>query len=75
MLAKPNGFYSSDDLAMLSRVLEEALIVSIDGSKLSESAIQELIARLGNLIMNRFKAGETNPEKLKAIAVESIQRR
>jgi sensor histidine kinase regulating citrate/malate metabolism len=75
MLAKPNGFYSSDDLAMLSRVLEEALIVSVDGSKLSESTIQELISRLGNLIMNRFKAGETNPERLKAIAVESIQRR
>ena len=30
MLAKPNGSYSSYDLAMLSRVLKEALIVSVD---------------------------------------------
>ena len=75
MLAKPKGSYSSDDRAMLTRVLEESLIVSIDGSQLSVPAIQELISRLGNLIMDRFTAGETDPERLKAIAVESIQRR
>ena len=75
MLAKPNVSYSSDDRAMLTRVLEESLIVSIDGSELSVPAIQELISRLGNLIMDRFTAGETDPERLKAIAVESIQRR
>jgi hypothetical protein len=75
MLAEPNGSYSSDDRAMLTRVLEESLIVSIDGSELSVPDIQELISRLGNLIMDRFTAGETDPERLKAIAVESIQRR
>jgi hypothetical protein len=74
MLAKPNGNYSSDDRAMLTRVLEEALIVSIDGSELSEPAIRDLISRIGNLIMDRFTAGETDPERLRAIAVESIQR-
>jgi hypothetical protein len=74
MLAKPNGSYSSDNRAMLSRVLEEALIVSVDGSGLSVPAIQELIARLGKVIMDRFTAGETDPERLKAIAIESIQR-
>jgi hypothetical protein len=74
MLAKPNGNYSSDDRAMLTRVLEEALIVSIDGSELSEPAIRELISRIGNLIMDRFTAGETDPERLRAIAMESIQR-
>jgi hypothetical protein len=74
MLAKPNGNYSSDDRAMLTRVLEEALIVSIDGSELSEPAIRDLISRIGNLIMDRFTAGETDPERLRAIAMESIQR-
>ncbi len=73
MLAKPNGSYSSDDRAMLSRVLEEALIVSVDGRGLSVPAIQELIARLGKVIMDRFTAGETDPERLKTIAIESIQ--
>jgi hypothetical protein len=75
MQNQPNRPYNSDDLAMLTRVLEEALIVSIDGRGLSVPAIQELISRIGNLIMDRFTAGETDPEKLKAIAVESIQRR
>jgi hypothetical protein len=65
----------SNDVSMLSRVLEEALIVSVDGRGLSVPAIQELISRIGNLIMDRFTAGETDPEKLKAIAVEGIQRR
>ena len=75
MQAKPNGSHSSDDLVMLSRVLEEALIVSVDGSELSESAIKELISRIGNLIMDRFRAGETDPEVLKKIAVESVRQR
>ena len=59
---------------MLSRVLEEELIVSVDGSELSEPAIRELISRIGKLIMDSFTAGETDPGRLKAIAVESIQR-
>jgi hypothetical protein len=64
----------SNDVSMLSRVLEEALIVSVDGRGLSVPAVQELIARLGKVIMDRFTAGETDPERLKAIAIESIQR-
>jgi hypothetical protein len=60
---------------MLSRVLEEALIVSVDGRGLSVPAVQELIARLGKVIMDRFDAGETDPEVLKKIAVESLQQR
>jgi hypothetical protein len=64
----------SNDVSMLSRVLEEALIVSVDGRGLSVPAVQELIARLGKVMMDRFTAGETDPERLKAIAIESIQR-
>jgi hypothetical protein len=74
MPTKPNRIYSSEDLAMLTRVLEEALIVSVDGRGLSVPAIQELIARLGKVLMDHFKAGETDAERLKAIAVESVQR-
>jgi len=73
MQAKPTGNHGSDDRAMLQRVLEEALIVSIDGTELSEPAIQELISRTGKVIMDRFLAGETDPEVLKKIAVESLQ--
>jgi hypothetical protein len=73
LLAKPNGNFSSDDRAMLSRVLEEALIVSIDGTELSEPAIKELISRTGKVIMDRFTAGETDPQALKKAAVESIK--
>jgi hypothetical protein len=75
MQARPSRSHSSDNLVMLSRVLEEALIVSVDGSKLSESAIKELISRIGNIIMDRFTAGETDPDVLKKIAVESVQKR
>jgi hypothetical protein len=45
------------------------LIVSVDGRGLSVPAIQELIARRGEVIMDRFAAGETDPEVLKKIAV------
>ena len=72
MVVKPIGIYSSEELAMFSRVLKEALIVSIDGSKLSENAIREMISQLGKLIMDRFSAGETNPEALKRIAIDSL---
>ena len=74
MLAKIVDGYSSADLTMLSRVLKEALIVSVDGSELSEPGMRELISQIGKIIMDRFTAGETDPKKLKAIAVGSIQR-
>ena len=75
MLAKLVDGYNSADLTMLLRVLKEALIVSVDGSELREPAMRDLISRTGKIIMDRFTAGETDPEKLKAIALESIQPR
>jgi hypothetical protein len=74
-MQKPNGFYNSDHLKMLSRVLEEALIVSVDGTQLTESAMQELISRVGKVMMAHFTAGETDPEALKKIAMQSVQER
>jgi hypothetical protein len=61
-----------DDLAMLARVLEEALEASINGAAFTEQAIQEMKPRLGKVIMESFVAGETNPARLKKIAIESV---
>jgi hypothetical protein len=73
MVDKPSRTYSSDDLAMLSRVLQETLEAIIDGADLSQPEIQELSSRHGKVIMDRFTAGETDPEVLKRIAMESTR--
>jgi hypothetical protein len=73
MLTKPKGNYSSDDLAMLSSILKEALEASTDGAGLTELHIQERASRLGKVIMDNFTAGETDPEALKNAAMESIK--
>jgi hypothetical protein len=69
--------YNSDHLNMLSRVLEEtmAAMLQFNGRSRSDAQIQELSSRLGKIIMDRFAAGETDPERLKEVALESIQRR
>jgi hypothetical protein len=61
---------------MLARVLDDArrTAVELRGVRLSDEELQELSARLGKVIMERFNAGETDPERLKAIAAESTQR-
>jgi hypothetical protein len=75
MLAKPTDGYGSDDLAMLSRVLGEAVAASIDGGAISGVEIEELSSSLGKVIMDRFVAGEINPEALKQAALDSIRPR
>jgi hypothetical protein len=75
VLSKPNGSYNSEDLAILSRVLDEALKEKLEGASVSEEQHKELGSRLGKVIMDRFEAGETDPERLKKDAVESIQQR
>jgi hypothetical protein len=75
MVDKPSRTYNSDDLAMLSRVLEEARDATVNGADLSELEMQELSTQLGKVIMDCFITGETDPERLKAIAVESFQQR
>jgi hypothetical protein len=73
----PSHVYTSEELAMLSRVLEESLrvVVDLSGASLSDEEAQELSSRLGKVIMDSFTTGETNPEVLKQIAVESVQQR
>jgi hypothetical protein len=73
MLAKPNRVYDSDDLKMLSQVLEEALKATIkcNDSPVSDTQIRETSLRLGRVIMDHFATGETDPEVLKAIALNT----
>jgi FtsZ-binding cell division protein ZapB len=73
MVDKPTRIFNSDDLAMLSRVLEEAVNATIDGVDLTQLEMEELSSRLGKVLMDRFTAGETDPERLKAIAVENVR--
>ena len=70
----PPGAYSSEVLSVLARVLDDArkAVVELRGEKHSAEEMAELSARLGQVIMERFNAGETDPELLKRIAVESI---
>jgi hypothetical protein len=67
-----NGTYNSDDLAMLARVLEEALAAAIDGGAITDAEKQELSASLGKVIMDTFTAGEIDPEVLKQAALDSV---
>jgi hypothetical protein len=71
----PSEAYSSEDLAMLARVLDESrkTAVELRGGGLSDEELQELSARLGQVIMERFEAGERDPEFLKKIPLESVQ--
>jgi hypothetical protein len=73
MSANPSNPYSSDDLRMLARVFEEALQAIIDHAPLNETQIRELSSQLGKVLMNRFTAGENDPERLKKIAIESVR--
>ena len=74
MKTRPVALYDPDQLAMLSRVLREALSETLDlvGSGGSEPDVEELTSRLGKVIMDQFIAGETNPEFLKLIAIKSM---
>ena len=74
MKTRPVALYDPDQLAMLSRVLREALSETLDlvGSGESEPDVEELTSRLGKVIMDQFIAGETDPEFLKLIAIKSM---
>ena len=75
MTDRSTGIYGPDDLAMLSRVLEEALDASLNGARLTDLQIEELNSRLGEVIIDCFTAGETDPEILKRLALGDVQQR
>jgi hypothetical protein len=69
---KPDRIYDPDDLAMLSRVLQEASEATVNGAVLTELEIQKLRSQLGKVIMDLFTAGENDPEALKQAALDSV---
>jgi hypothetical protein len=71
----PSGVYTSEELAMLSRVLDEALrvVVELSGAPLSDEEMQDLSSRMGKVIMDQLEAGETDPDALKKMAIESVR--
>ena len=71
MLAKLVDCYRSDDLAMLTIVLDEAVKAAIDGTAITNIERQELSTLIGTVLMDSFVAGETDPAVLKKIAVDS----
>jgi hypothetical protein len=70
MQDKPGKPYDSDHLRMLSGVLNEALAAITKTGSAQVNGAQE---RIGRVIMDSFVAGETDPERLKAIALQSMQ--
>jgi hypothetical protein len=71
----PNRILSSGELTMLANALGEALkaTVRVDGTRMDDGALKDLSGKLGKVIMDRFVAGETDPEALKKAAVESVK--
>ena len=75
MQVQLNNAYDPEQLAMLTRVLEEALaaIVNCDGPLARDFPIEEVRSRLGKVIIDQFAIGETDPEVLKIIAVNTMR--
>ena len=61
---------------MLARVLDESrkAAVELRGGGLSDEELQELSDHLGQVIMQSFEGGETDPKILRRLAMESVQR-
>ena len=69
---QPRRSFSPDDLAILSAAFKAAVRSQVDGAVVPEGEMQELSTRLAKIIMDHFTAGETDPEVLKMIAINSI---
>ena len=71
----PHRTLSSGELTILANALEGSLkaVIGVNGTRMDDSALKDLSAKLGEVIMDRFVAGETDPEALKKAAVESVK--
>jgi hypothetical protein len=71
----PHRTLSSDELTILANALEGSLkaVIGVNGTRMDDSGLKDLSAKLGEVIMDRFVAGETDPEVLKNAAVESLR--
>jgi hypothetical protein len=71
--AKLRAIAGSEELEMLARVLEDALKVVVNGQlPFSPVELDQLKTQLGQIIMDGYTAGQTDPEALKQVAVESV---
>ena len=68
------GSFDSETMAMLARVLDEALKASTGfrHAPLNDAELQNLSTRLGRTIVSAYNTGETDPKTLKIVAVKSI---
>jgi len=74
MRDEPNRTPSSGELTVLAKAFEEALkAAGVNGTPIDDGALKDLSAKIGKVIMDRFAAGETDPEALKNAAMESIR--
>jgi hypothetical protein len=74
MQDKLKGSFDSETMAMLARVLDEALNASMGfrHAPLNDAELQNLSTRLGRTIVSTYNTGETDPKTLKILAVRSI---
>ena len=74
MQDKPRGSFDSETMAMLARVLDEAVkaLIGFRHAPLNDAELQNLSTRLGRIIVNAYNTGETDPKTLKIVAVKSI---
>jgi len=74
MQDKLKGSFDSETMAMLTRVLDEALKASMGfrHAPLNDTELQNLKTRLGRIIVSGYNTGETDPNALKIAAVKSI---
>jgi hypothetical protein len=56
---------------MLSVVLKDAVTDKVDGRVVNKAEVRELVIQIGRAIMDRFTAGETDPELLKMVALQA----
>jgi hypothetical protein len=70
MLDKPSKPYNCDHLRMLTSILNETLAAV---TKTNGAPVGDVQERIGRVIMDSFIAGETDPGRLKAIALQSIE--
>jgi hypothetical protein len=73
MPTQPTSIAGPEELAMLERVLEDALKAVVGGRVAANLELDQLRERLGRIIMDGYTAGDRDPEALKNAAVESIR--
>ena len=74
MKDKLKGSFDSETMAMLARVLDEALkaLMGFRHAPLGDTELQNLSTRIGRIVVSTYNTGETDPKTLEIVAVKSI---